>query len=76
MIKKVHFVKLWLKGSIFESIVNKLWLSRLGETYQRFKDAIFGRNQLIHTLGEGKMYPAALHRIPTQTVDSSQIFER
>ena len=22
------------------------------------------------------MYPAALHKIPTQTVDSSQIFER
>ena len=22
------------------------------------------------------MYPAALHKIPTQTVDSSQVFER
>ena len=33
-------------------------------------------NQLIHSLGEGKRYPAALPRIPTQTVDLSQVFER
>ena len=36
----------------------------------------FFRKKFVHNLGEGKMYPVALYKIPTQTVGSSQIFER
>ena len=76
LIKKVNFVKFWLEVSISEPIENKLWLSRLGRTNQWYKNASFRRYWLVHSLGEGKSYPAALHRIPTQTVDSSQFSER
>ena len=30
----------------------------------------------FHSLGDGKLYPAALTRTDTQTVDASQVFER
>ena len=33
-------------------------------------------NLFMIDLGEGKMYSAALHKNPTQTVDSSQVFKR
>ena len=32
--------------------------------------------ELLHILCEGSMYPAALPNTLTQTVDSSQVFER
>ena len=76
LIRKVNFVKFLLKSSIFESFVNKLWLSRFRGTYQSNKDAIFCRNYLVHSLGERKMHPAALQRNPTWTVESSQNFKR
>ena len=38
------------------------------------KQRLFCRKSLFHCLGEGKMYPAALHKMPTQTVDSSHVF--
>ena len=37
---------------------------------------VFSDDHLVQKLGEGKLYPAALHKIPTQTVDSSQVFEK
>ena len=76
MIKKVNFVKLWLKCSNFQPIVNKLLFSSFWKTNQWNKDSISCTIYLVHNLGEGYMYPAALHKIPTQTVDSSQVFKR
>ena len=76
LIKKVNFVKLWLNWSNFPLILKKLRFSSFWGTKQWNKVSIFFRNYLVHNLGEGKMYPAALHKIPTQTVDSSQVFER
>ena len=76
LLKKVNFVKIGLKCSNFQAIVNKLQFSSFGRSNQRNKNSIFCRNYFVHNLGEGKMYPAALQKIPTQTVDSSQVFER
>ena len=76
LIEKVYLVKLWLMCSNFQPIVIKLRFSSFGGTNQSNKDSILRRNYFVHSLGEGKMYPAALHKNPTQTVDSSQVFER
>ena len=57
-------------------MLKKLHFSSFGRTNQWNKDPILCRNYLVHCLGEGKMYPAALHKVPTQTVGSSQVFER
>ena len=73
--KQVKFVKFYLIGSNIEPIVDKLWLCRLGRTNQRIKDAIVCGIELVHSLAEGKKCPVALHKIPTQTVDSSRVFE-
>ena len=43
---------------------------------QRYKKAVFCRNELVHNFGEGKKYPAALHKIPTQTADSAQVLAK
>ena len=70
------FVKLWLKLSKFKPTISKLWLSYLGWTYKWYKQALFCRTYLTHSLSEATMCPAALSRISTQIVDSSQVSER
>ena len=75
LITKVNFVKFWLKCSIFQLIVNRLQFSCFGRSKQRNEDKIFCRDELFHNLGKGKLYPAALQKIPTQTVDLPQVFE-
>ena len=57
-------------------MVNNLWLSRLGGTFQWFNDATFCKNYLVSSLGDGELYSTAPHRSSTQTLDSSQAFER
>ena len=47
--------------------------ARIARSNQRYENAVFGRNKLVHNFGGGKICPAALHKIPTQTVDSSQV---
>ena len=76
LIKKVKFVRIWLKCSSFQPIVKKLRFSSFWTTNQRKKDSIFCRNYLVHNLGEATLYPAAMHNFPIQTVDSSQVVER
>ena len=76
LIKTVNSVKIWLNCSKFQSILNTLPFSSFWRTNHWNIDSIFCRNYLVHNLGEGRMYPAALHRISTQTVDLSQVFER
>ena len=73
--KKVNFVKFCLKGSNIKPIANKFYSFRLGRTSQWTEDAIFRRMYLFHNLVDSKNYPAALYKIFTQTVDSSQVFE-
>ena len=74
LIKKI--VKFCLNCSNFKLIVNKLRFSSFWSTNQWNKDSIFCKTYLVQSLGQRKMYPAALHKIPTQTVDSSQVFEK
>ena len=74
--KKVNSVKFWLKFSNFEPIVNKLWLLRLRQTNWRYKDAIVCRNYFVPSLGDGKMWGAALHKMTSRTIYSSQVFKR
>ena len=47
--------------------------ARIAGSNQTYKKMVFCRNYIVHNFGEGKKYPAALHKIPTQTVDSSQV---
>ena len=76
LVKKVNIVKLWLKYFNFQPTVKKLRFSSFWRANQWNKDSIFFRNLLNHNLGEGKMYPAALHKFPKQTINSSQVLER
>ena len=64
--KKVNFIKFWLKGSIFEPIVNKLWLFRLGGTYQWYKDAIFVEINLFIVLVRVKCILLHCTEFPTK----------
>ena len=50
--------------------------ARIARSNQRYKNTVFCRNSLVHKVGEDKLYPAALHKIPTQTVDSSQVLAK
>ena len=34
------------------------------------------RNYLVQIRGDGRLYPAALHKVASQTIHSSQVFER
>ena len=56
--------------------MNQLRFDRIAWSYQRYKKAVFCRNQHIHKFGDGKMYAAALHKILTQTVDSSHVLTK
>ena len=75
LIKK-KFVKLCFKGSNFQPIANKVRIYCLGDIDQRYKDATFQWKNLFQNLGDGRMHYAALHKIPTRTVVSSQFFQR
>ena len=48
----------------------------IARSNQSYKKAVFCRNKLVHNFGEIKMNPVALHKIPTQTVDSSQVLAK
>ena len=50
LIKKVDFVKSYLKGSNLEPFVTRLWFSRLGRFDQRYKDAVFVEKYLFIAL--------------------------
>ena len=50
--------------------------ARIAWSNQRFKNAVFCRNLLVLDFAEGKMYPAALHKIPSQTLDSSEVWAK
>ena len=77
MDKKRKFCFCWLDSSkLFERFVTKLWLSYLGRTNQWCKDDCFCWNYFVYSLGVGKMYPAAVFQIPTQTNDWNQSFKR
>ena len=56
--------------------MNQVRFARNARSNQRYKNAVFCRNYLVHNFGEGKMYPAALHKIPTQTVGSSGVLAK
>ena len=73
---KKNFVNFCSARSEFEPIIKKLQFSRLRRTGEGYKAAIFCRDLLHHSLGEGKLYPGALHKIANQTVDFSEIFIR
>ena len=53
--------------------MNQVRFARLARLNQRYGKAVFCRKQVVHNFGQGKRYPAALQKIPTQTVDSSQV---
>ena len=74
--KKVNFVKLGLKRSNFQPLMGQVRFARISGSNQRYKDAVFCRNYLVQKFSESKMNPAALHKIPTQTVDSSQVLTK
>ena len=75
LIKK-SFVKLGLKCSNFQPLLYQVRFARIGRSNQRYENPVFCRNYLVHCFGESKMYTAALHKIPTQTVDSSQFLAK
>ena len=47
----------------------------LGRTDQCYKDPIFCGKEFVRSLDEGKMYPGALYRFPSQAADSSKNFK-
>ena len=56
--------------------MNQVRFTRTARSNERQKIAVFCRNYLVQNFGEGKIYLAALHKIPTQTVDSSQVLAK
>ena len=76
LIEKITFVKFRLKWSNFQPLMNQVRFARTARSNHRYKNAVFCRNQFVHKFGEGKMYPAALHKIFTQTVDLSQVLAK
>ena len=73
LIEKVFFVKLGLKCSNFQPLMYQVHFARISGSNQRYKNVVFCKNLFVHNFGEDKMYPAALHKIPTQIADSSQV---
>ena len=74
--RKNKFVKFGLKCSNFQPLMYQVRFARIAGSNQRYKNAVFCRNYLVHKFGERKMYPAALPKIPTRTVDSSQVLAK
>ena len=72
----LFFVKLWLRRSNFQPLVNELQFSCLGLSNQWYKDTIFCRNSIARSLREDEMHPVALHTSSTRTIDWSQALER
>ena len=61
---------------MFKLSTTHVRFARIAGSNQRYKNVVFCRNYFFHNFGEGKIYPAALHKIPTQTVDSSQVLAK
>ena len=76
LIEKINFDKLGLKHSNFQPLMYQVGFAGIARSKRRYENAVFCRNYFFHNLGEGKMYPATLHKIPTQTVDSSQVLAK
>ena len=76
LIERITFVKLGLKCSNFQPLLYQARFARIAGSNQRLKNAVFCRNKLVQKIGEVKMYRAALHTIPTQIVDSSQVLTK
>ena len=64
-----------MNSSIFEPIVNKPRIFCLRWNNKGYKDASLRRKNFVQSLGEDKLYPAALHRITILTVVSAQALE-
>ena len=69
-------VKLGLKCSNFQSLKYQVRFARIARSNQSYTNAVSCRKKDFHKLSGGKMYPAALHKIPTQTVDLSQVLAK
>ena len=76
LIEKINIVKLGLNCSNFQPLMYQIRFARIAGSKQRYKNAVFQRNNLVQKFGEGKMYPAALHKIPLQTMVSSKVLAR
>ena len=56
--------------------MNQVRFARIAWSNQRYENAVFCRDYLVHNFGENRMYPVALPKIPAQTVDSYQVLAK